>query len=120
MHVIPVQPMETKRIDTHVVTISMAGNLATAKSWLRAYCYRVGLCVTVTPTTFIYTGGEEEGFVVGLLNYPRFPKTLDEIREHATLIAKQLLHGCQQRSVLVVDAERTEWFHVEPPGAKQP
>lgn len=55
------------------VQIFMAGDISEAKKEIRSYCYEVGLCVTVTPTDFIYTGGEESGFVIGLVNYPRFP-----------------------------------------------
>jgi hypothetical protein len=31
-------------------------------------------CVTVTPTKFIYTGGNEPGAVIGLIQYPRFER----------------------------------------------
>lgn len=34
---------------------------------------KIGLCVTVTETDYIYTNGSEKGVIVGLINYPRFP-----------------------------------------------
>jgi hypothetical protein len=60
-------------VPTYAVRLYIAGDVETAKRWLRHECWREGLCVTIEPTTFIYTGGEEDGFVVGFVNYPRFP-----------------------------------------------
>jgi hypothetical protein len=54
------------------------------------FCDKVGLCVTVTPTTFVYKDGREPGAVVGLINYPRFPKTFDAIRELADELGTRL------------------------------
>ena len=35
-------------------------DLEEVKDFLQEYCNTVGLCVTVTPTTFIYKDGREE------------------------------------------------------------
>jgi hypothetical protein len=43
------------------------------EQYLQDYVDKVGLCVTVTATKFIYKNGNEPGVIVGLLNYPRFP-----------------------------------------------
>lgn len=59
---------------THQVTIWMAGDLATARRVCRKHCHGEGACFTVTPSKFIYTGGEEDGFAIGLVNYPGFTK----------------------------------------------
>lgn len=106
-------------VETVVVTVYMGGDIETAKRWLRAHCYERGLCVTVTPTTFIYTGGEESGFAIGLVNYPRFPV------EHAAYlcgrareIANTLVRVCCQKTALVVGPDVTEWIAVKPPGAR--
>lgn len=64
-----------------------------------------GLCVTVTPTTFIFTGGEESGAAVGLINYPRFSSENSEksvIEDHAIALAALLMTRCCQRSCTVV------------------
>ena len=47
------------------------------------FCDNVGLCVTVTPTSYIYVNGGENGCIIGILNYPRFPKTKKELVNHA-------------------------------------
>jgi hypothetical protein len=41
-------------------TIYIAGPVAKIESVCRKFCER-GMCVTVTPTTYIYTGGSEGG-----------------------------------------------------------
>lgn len=69
-----------------------------------------GLCVTVAPATFIYTGGAEEGVAVGLINYPRFPKSNDEVWEEAIGIGMALLDDLCQMSFTVVAPDKTHWF----------
>lgn len=73
-----------------------------------------GLCVTVEPTKFIYTGGEETGAVVGLINYPRFPKNDDLILERATRLAYNLLVDTCQQSVLIMTPQETWWYSIRP------
>lgn len=71
------------------------------------YCNRVGLCVTITQTGFVYTGGGEYGFAIGLINYPRFPSTPEAISGHAVALAELLLVKLRQRRVSVVFPDRT-------------
>ena len=101
--------MIEKTEPTFTVDIFMAGDLATAKQVCREYCYRVGLCVTVTPADFIYTGGEEAGVRIGLLNYPRFPSSQEDIEGAANGLAMELLERLCQHSVLLVSPSRTTW-----------
>ena len=109
---------EMQPIETCTITIWMAGDLATTKQALRGYCYERGLCVTVTSTIFIYTGGEEAGVSIGLVNYPRFPSTPESLWDKALEIARMLVPACHQRTALVVGPVLTEWITVEPPGAR--
>lgn len=97
-------------VETTLVRIYMAGDIETAKRWLRQECWRDPICVTVEPTTFIYTGGEEGGLVVGLLNYPRFPSSRDRLVDRACEIAVGLRDACAQKTALVVGPDLTEWF----------
>ena len=73
----------------------------------RAYVNSVGLCVTVTPTEFIYVDGGEPGAVVGLINYPRFPSTPADIEFHALELARRLKEALGQNRVSVVFPHRT-------------
>jgi len=71
------------------------------------YCDDVGLCVTVTLTTFIYKGGSEGGAVVGIINYPRFPKKPREIRTRAISLAEILRDRLGQIRVTVEFTDET-------------
>lgn len=77
-----------------------------ARRWLQDYV-NCGLCVTLTPTEFIYTNGGEAGFSVGLINYPRFPREPEKIREHAIKIALGLLQLFGQQKVSIVFPDET-------------
>lgn len=96
--------------DTHWCRIYMSGPIDIAKHVIRAECMKEGLCVTIDPTTFLYTGGEEQGFVVGLLNYPRFPATANAIDERARKLAETLLDELHQHSTLVTSPLGTTWI----------
>lgn len=95
---------------THVVRIYLSGPIEVAKQVLRAAVLEEGLCVTVEPTTFIYTGGEEQGYVVGLVNYPRFPSVPEQITQRALLLAQRLLKETHQLSAMVVAPDTTTWI----------
>lgn len=49
-----------------------------------------GLCVTIIPCKYIYKDGNEQGAVVRLINYPRFPSDLKSLKERAIEIASEL------------------------------
>lgn len=78
-----------------------------ARDLVRDYCNDVGLCVTFTPTEFIYTNGNEPGVVIGLINYPRFETTSDVIKAKAFAIAQILKHTLEQSRVSVVCTDKT-------------
>lgn len=90
--------------------IFIAGDLEQAKQVCREYCYAMGLCVTVEPVSYIYTGGEEAGVRVGLINYPRFPTTHDALRTRAQELARHLRERLCQNSYSIVGPNETEWF----------
>lgn len=90
--------------------IYIAGDAADAERICRAFCFGVGLCVTVTPTTYVYTGGQESGVVIGLINYPRFPKTPNEIEVLAWQLGEQLAIGLFQKSFSVSTPTETLWY----------
>jgi len=96
------------------VSLFIAGDVAQAKQIIRKAVYppNAGLCVTVTPTTFIYTGGEEEGMMIGFVNYPRFPVTARQIYVRAVQLAEELIRGLCQKTALIVDGEQTCWLRI--------
>lgn len=101
--------MKQETVDTFWARIYVAGDVGVIESSCRKFCMK-GLCVTVKPTKFIYTGGMEDGAEVGLVNYPRFPSTPDEIQQNAVGLAWQIiLDGCQL-TALVVTPTKTTWI----------
>lgn len=106
--------------DTYWARIYLAGPIDVAKQLLRAECMRDGLCVTIEAAHFIYTGGEESGYVVGLVNYPRFPAERATISARAVYIAQLLLDGTYQRSAMLMEPGTTTWLTKEPPNAHRP
>jgi hypothetical protein len=102
--------MKTTYETTFWVKIYASGPIEIAKQVIRENVLEKGLCVTIEPTTFIYTGGEEQGYVIGLINYPRFPTTRNVILKRANKLAKQLLRATHQMSVLVMTPFDTLWI----------
>jgi hypothetical protein len=102
--------MIEKSCATFWAKIYLSGPIEVAEQIIRTDCLRDGLCVTIEPTKYIYTGGEEVGYIVGLINYPRFPANQDSIIERATSLARLLLDGTYQHSVLIMTPEDTLWI----------
>jgi hypothetical protein len=67
----------------------------------------IGLCVTLTPTAFVYKYGRENGMTVGLINYPRFPDAQMNIKVKAFRLAKLLMSAYRQQRVSVVFPDET-------------
>ena len=91
------------------VDIFIAGDLEVAKQVCREYCFEVGLCVHVEAVSFIYTGGEEAGLKVGLINYPRFPSTGSDLLDKALVLAERLMRRLCQHSYSIVGPQNTLW-----------
>lgn len=101
---------ESNEVKTFVCQIYIAGDLNVARKVCREYCMAVGLCVTIENIEFIYTGGSELGIKIGLINYPRFPDTIDNIRSKANVLAEILRKELCQHSYSIVDTEKTNWL----------
>lgn len=82
-------------------------SLKEVRGLCQEYADSVGLCVTVTPTEFIYTKGYEPGVIVGLINYPRFPSEFVDIEFHALALAGKLKDALEQNRVSVVFPHKT-------------
>lgn len=104
----------TMTVSTYWTRIYLSGPIEEAKRVLRKMCIEEGLCVTIEPTTFLYAGGEEQGYVVGLVNYPRFPSTADELTLMARRIVAALLKETHQWSAMIANPEFTEWYSCRP------
>jgi hypothetical protein len=93
---------------TYTAAIYIAGDLNGARAACRDFCM-TGLCVTIEPVEFIYTGGSETGVRVGLINYPRFPAEPDAIWAKAEALADRLMNDLCQHSYSIVATDKTVW-----------
>jgi len=89
------------KVDTIRVDIYVTGDEPTIRTWLQRYVLR-GLCVTVRHTSYIYTHGSESGFVIGLINYPRYSLPYSVLIEHARNIAEGLINATGMGSATIV------------------
>lgn len=94
----------TARVDIHI-----AGSRLAATEACREFCLR-GLCVSISEEDFVFTGGMEAGVRIGLINYPRFPKSAEEIEATAIDLARYLIEKLHQQSCTVVSDNRTIWL----------
>lgn len=102
------------------VEIHMAGDIFLAADAIQNFVDQHGLCVALASQTFIYTGGREQGFKVGLINYPRFPKEPTEILATARELATHLRVWCGQMSYSIVTPDETIWVSYRLPDAETP
>lgn len=109
--------MIRRECPSYPISIFMAGDTSAAMDYAQQYCDEHGLCVTITPTTYVYTGWQEAGFVAGLINYPRFPETDDALWDTAEAFAAYLRERLYQDSYTIQAPDRTVWIsHRTTPG----
>jgi len=94
---------------SYSVDIFIGGDVDAARQACREFCLR-GLCVSLSPADFIFTGGMESGVRVGLINYPRFPAEPRNILNTAQALARFLIERLHQQSCTVVAADHTIWL----------
>lgn len=99
---------------TYTIKLYVAGPIEQAKQVIRRKSYPKGLCVTVEPTTYIYAGGEEAVYVVGLLAYPRYPESDESLYEKGVSLLTDLIEETYQWSGLIVTPEFTRHFSRRP------
>jgi hypothetical protein len=106
--------VKTERAPSFSVRICIAGDHEDAKRICKQYCFEVGYCVTVEKVEYIYTGGHESGVIVGLINYPRFPRAPGEIIKVAEDIGMRLMEGLFQHSFSIITPTETIWYSRRP------
>lgn len=101
---------------THRIWI--AGDLADARRTIREFCHREGACFAVSPVDYIYTGGHETGVCVTLINYARFPRDVDQLRDQCERLAAALARDLHQRSYSIEGPDGTHYYPVTIPAAE--
>lgn len=94
---------------TYNIKIYLAGDIEIIKQTCRQYCHKIGLCITINPTLFIYTGGEEYGVEIGMINYPKFPDTNTNLLNKAKELATLCRESAYQDSYLILTSDTTIW-----------
>lgn len=92
---------------TYKVEIFIAGGEYDVRSACARYCNNVGLCVTMTKTNYIYTSGSAEGWIIGLINYAKYPKKKAEVWDSAWWLTKTLLYFTGQEDCTIQDHEKS-------------
>jgi len=108
-------PHETKKSEAYSCRLFMAGDINKAKIVIGHFCRTAGWCVTITPTDYIYSGGQEAGFIIEAINYARFPSNKQEIRKHITALANKLANELNQRSYSIMDDICSEYIALKMP-----
>lgn len=105
---------------SYPISIFMAGSLNTAFEVCLKYCDEAGYCVTLHGTGYIYRdrrgGRHDQGFVVGLINYPRFPEEPEAIWARAETLAELLREACEEDSYTIQAPDKTVWFSIRDQG----
>lgn len=89
--------------------IHMAGNAEDAIRVCRKFCLS-GACVQVWPCQYVYTGGLEDGFIVSLMNYARFPQDKETLGYKAIELAGQLAHELCQASFSIEGPDESAYY----------
>lgn len=106
--------MTEKTAQTYRVEICIAGEITRITEICRKYCFKTHLCVTVTPSEFVYTAGQEAGALIRLINYPKYPRSKDKLWKMAVKLAKILWAETYQETILVLADDKTMWFALQP------
>ena len=96
--------------NSYWATIFVAGGLEASTKVCQDFCMKVGLCVTIEPTNYVYTGGSEIGVRVGLIHYAPFPDSKDNIFNKARELGKLLAEENSQWSYTVLTPEVSAFF----------
>ncbi len=102
--------MIRKEVSSYPVSIFICGNAEDIQDECRDYADEIGFCVTVTATTYVFRNGEEDGWIIGLINYPRFPAEPEAIWLHAEALAARLCVKAEQQSYTIQAPDKTVWF----------
>lgn len=102
--------LKIQKAPSFKVSVYIAGDFSVARQLCREWTYAEGACVTVTPTSYVYTGGMEDGVEVGFINYPRFPASSAEILDKAERLGLFLMEGLFQSSFTIQTPIETFWY----------
>lgn len=98
---------------SYTVRIYIGGNYNRIENVCSDYVTKVGLCVNVKPTNFIYTYGEQSGAEIQLISYPRFSPTREQSWGDAYTLCEKLMNECNQKSATIIDEQEAVYVSRE-------
>ena len=104
------KPLQQIFATSYVIHLYIAGDYNKAQEICRQFCMEQGFCVSLERNTYIYTGGQEDGIKVTIVNYPRFPKDPIQLDSYAHALLRLLIEGLHQGSGLMVTPTETFWY----------
>jgi len=78
-----------------------------AEKIIQEYINKIRLCVTLTKTKFVYVGGKEDGIIIGIINYPRFPRSNKELKNITFEFAKFVKREFAQKRLSIMFKNKT-------------
>ena len=87
--------------------IYVGGDLATAEMVCRESCFERGLCVTIKPVKYIFTGGTEEGVQIGMIKYVPFPEEKKALVDRAIKLGQKIAEANFQWSYTVITRDES-------------
>lgn len=106
--------------DSISVRIYIAGDYNLAKQVCNRYCFNNPFCINISKRDYVYWCGEESGVMVEIINYPRFPKTILQLYEHAIALGRKLADELCQRSYTIQTSSYTVWWTRKKDGTLSP
>jgi len=97
--------MKIYQSGSYSVKIYIAGAMNIIEQACREHVVK-GLCVNIKPNKYIYTYGEETGAEIELINYPKYPKSNEEIWVEAVCLGNKLMSALFCGSFTVMDGEK--------------
>ena len=92
--------------------VHLAGSYSQAETLCRQWVMR-GACVQLLPCSYIYTGGEEDGVVARIMQYPRLERPEQEILDMAIELGGYLAQEMCQVSFSIETPYNTTYYQAE-------
>ena len=95
--------MITKQAPSYHISIYCTGEKVALYAAIQSVCDSIGLCVSIFPCDYLFTGGMESGYEIRLINYPRFPSTKEAIKAKAMQVVEAIFTVNPKGSLTMVD-----------------
>lgn len=99
--------MIVKTCTSATVSIYCTGDKARLYAAVQETIDAIGLCVSIFPCDYLFTGGQESGYEIRLINYPRLPFDMDTMMAKAGHVAQAVFTVNPKGSLTIVAPHET-------------